>query len=92
MRIKELKQGLFTTGHNSADGVETVDRYIIENAEDVEKYFKYFPNFVFLLKSKFHQYVAKGDVLIATDRNTWCIASNGQPSEKSHPASFYHVK
>lgn len=92
MKFKTLKRGLYTSPQIK-DGSQ-VERYVIENEEDVNAFFEKFEKAKRVMKKDFFQCLSEGHIIIATDEvwsgyPTYCFES---PEGSTHPSSFIRVK
>lgn len=89
---KNLKWGTFETPQSKG---LILERYVLENMEDLSKFEKEFPQIKhFKMKSTFERLLSKGDIIILTDvashgYPTWCTESS---RDNEHVSSFYRIK
>ena len=91
---KHLKRGLYKNALHK----DPIEKYVIENASDLEKFFKAFPivGSSKLMNEGYINAIKRGDIVIADDPhpvhqlNTYCYEST--PNDNPHPSEYFRIE
>jgi hypothetical protein len=93
MKHRNLKRGIYTSPQS---GTQEIERYVIENEDDLNKLLLMFPFRMTMFGENLKQNLKEGRIILVTDEHpltqqpTYCFETTDV--NNNHPSSFHRVR